>query len=268
MDAATPFSIPANCPVCFRPVSVEGDFLYCRHKTCPARLSGSVKVWVDRLGLLFWGNALIDSLTSESSEVKSVADLYRLTVEDLARHCSGVKMARKCWKVLHDNVDLPLEVILSALNIQNLGLATATDVVHAGFDNIETILNMTYEDLIKVPNVGDVTARQILAGISERRIVLEDLQTVVRVKTPGGGGLLKGAKICITGDVWAPRKAVQKMIIEAGGQAVDTVSKDTKFLVSDDSDSTSSKSQKAKKYGIPIINGLMLKSMLEEKEAC
>ena len=255
------FSIPSNCPVCFHPLSVEGDFLYCRHKRCPTRLFSDVKVWVDRLGLLHWGDSLIGSLT-DSGSISSVSDIYRLSVHDLEKHCSGPKMAKKCWGVLHENMSVPLEVVVSGLNIPNLGLATATDIVKAGFDTIEKICSLSMEQLVSVSNIGDITAAQIKAGLDLKRLLLEDFGNILDIK-PSTDGFLNGKKVCITGDVWAPRKAVQKLIVSAGGRAVDGVSKDTSLLVCDSIDSSSSKSKKAREYGVPIVRGADLKRILD-----
>jgi len=258
------FPVPSICPVCSHPLSVEGDFLYCRFKRCPTRLFGDVKVWVDRLGLLFWGDALINSLTNPDNpnSIKQVSDLYRMSVADLEEHCSGMKMARKCWKILHDNMSVPLEVVLAGLNISNLGLATATDIVKAGYDTIDKIRSITIEQLLAVPNIGEVTARQVKDGLDSKLGLLADLGTILDVSRPPSGPL-NGKKVCITGDVWAPRKAVQKMIVAAGGQAVDGVSKDTSLLVCDDLGSATAKSKRAAAYDVPIINGSDLKRILD-----
>jgi len=228
------------------------------------RLFGDVKVWVDRLGLLFWGDALIDSLTdpNNSHSVKSVADLYRMTIADLEEHCSGAKMAKKCWKVLHDSMSVPLEVILAGLNIPNLGLATATDIVRAGHDTVEKVAELTAEQLMVVPNIGQITADQIRTGLDAKASLLLELGTILDVSRPGSGPLA-GKKICITGEVWAPRKAVQKLIVAAGGQAADSVSKDTSLLVCDEAGSSSAKSKRAAAYGIPIVSGSDLKRILD-----
>jgi DNA ligase (NAD+) len=263
-DTLELFSIPSNCPVCSHPLSIEGDFLYCRFKRCPTRLFGDVKVWVDRLGLLFWGDALISSLTDpdKPNSIKSIVDLYRLSIADIEEHCSGAKMARKCWKVLHDNLSIPLEVVLAGLNIPNLGLATATDIVKAGHDTLIQVASLTTEQLLAIPNIGEVTARQIRDGLDLKSDMLVDLDKVLSIQRPISGPLT-GRKVCITGDVWAPRKAVQKMIVAAGGQAVDNVSKDTSLLVCDDAGSSSSKSKRAAAYGIPMIGGADLKKILD-----
>lgn len=260
------FTIPTECPACFHPTSIEGDFLYCRNKKCPTRLFSDLKVWVDRLGLLHWGDALLTSLSDSSKPgaVKSVADLYKLSETDLEDHCSGMKMARKCWKVLHDNMSIPPEVVLAGMNIPNLGLSTATDIVKAGYDTIDKVCSMSTGDLLTIPNIGAITANQIKSGIDAKAGLLAELDTLLSIK-PASTGPLSGKKICITGDVWAPRKAVQKMIVSAGGQAVDSVSKDTSALVCEASDSSSSKSKKAKQHNIPIISGADLKRILDEE---
>lgn len=260
------FQVPSNCPICSNPLDIEGDFLYCRSSECSSRLYGDLKVWIDRLGLLFWGDALIESLTDPDNQysIKSVVDIYKMSVEDLEVHCSGRKMAEKCWRVLHNNMEVPLEVILSGLNIPNLGLVTATDIVKSGFDTIEKIGCITLQQLVDIPNIGTVTANQIRSGLDVKGALLADLGSVLSVKSPSTGPLA-GKKVCITGDVWAPRKAVQKMIISAGGTAVNSVSKDTSILVCDNIDSSSAKSKRANEYGIPVISGNDLKMVLDGK---
>lgn len=233
------------------------------------RLFGAVKVWVDRLGLLHWGDALIESLTDPDNPhaIQCIGDLYRMSIADIQEHCSGPKMAKKCWQTLHDSMSVPLEVVLAGMNISNLGLATATDIVRAGHDTVDKVLALTVEQLQEVPNVGEITASQIRSGLDARHDTLLDLAAVLDIKSARSGPL-SGKKICITGDVWAPRKAVQKMVNAAGGQAVDSVSKDTAFLVCDDPASTSSKSKRAAAYGIPTISGADLKRILDGLATC
>lgn len=248
------FTVPDICPVCAGPLTIEGDFLYCRSKSCPAKLSGAIHIWIERLGLLYWGDALIDALTNvEPPIVNSIADLYGLSVEQIASCCSGIKMARKCYDILHGNRSIPLELLISALNINNLGTATATDIVQAGYDDIEKILDLKVEDLLAVPNIGEITAHQIFNGFQEKRQIIIELLKVISIKKVVGGKL-QGKLFCITGELSKPRKAIEKSIMEAGGIVKGTVSVTTSYLVTNDSDTTSSKMQKAKKYGVTVIN--------------
>lgn len=253
------FSIPDLCPVCSSPTFIEGDFLYCRSRKCPAKLSGSIRVWIERLGLLHWGDALVESLTE--SRIQNISDLYRLSVEDLIEYCSGQKMAQKCYDILHANKTVPIELLLSAINIPNLGISTATDIIQAGFDTVDKILAMTFDDLIKVPNVGEITARQIVDGLSDKRDMIIELSEVLSIQEPVDGSL-KGKSFCITGELSQPRKAVQKSILEAGGVVKTSVTASLSYLVTNDPDTTSSKMKKAQKYGIPIINEDKLNELL------
>jgi DNA ligase (NAD+) len=257
------FIIPDHCPSCSSPTCEVGDFLYCKSKSCPSKLSGDVKVWIKQLGLLHWGDALIDSLTDpDNPKVSSVADLYRLTVEDLANMCSGLKMAQKCHDVLHSNKLVTLELVLGSLNIPALGIGTATDIVQAGYDTIEKIFSLTFDNLIHVPNIGDITARQVCEGLLLKQNVLLDLSSVLDIRKPSNGPLA-GKTICITGELSMPRKSVEKMIMDVGGFPKGTVTKSTAYLVTNFPDTGSSKMANAKKFGISVISESDLLKMLK-----
>lgn len=262
IGASVPFPIPDSCPVCGGPAAEEGDFLYCRNRGCPAKLAGSVKVWVRQLGLLHWGDAVIDALTDpDNPKISSIADLYRLGQDDLAECCSGVKVAGKLLQSLHGNKRVSLETVLSGLNVPNLGISTATDIVRSGFDTPEKIVALTYEGLLKVPNVGEITARQVYDGIQERRALILDLASVLDVSQPEVGPLT-GKIFCITGELSRPRKAVEKAIVDAGGTVKGSVGSGTSFLVTNFPDTGSSKMKSARKHGVPVIDEASLMGMV------
>lgn len=257
------FNIPNLCPVCSGPTSMEGDFLFCRSKSCPGKLSGSVHVWINRLGLLYWGDALIDALTnSDNPKISSLADLYKLSVDDISTCCSGKKVAQKCYSILHDNKEITLELFIAGINIPNLGTSTATDIVHAGFDTVDKILSIGYDDLLKIPNIGEITARLVFDGIQERRETIIQLSEVLVIKKPSSGPL-KGCSFCITGSTSKPRKAVQKDIMDAGGIVKESVGAGLTYLVTNESkDFASAKMKKAEKLGIKIISESDLNNMI------
>lgn len=259
------FRIPEHCPICSGILSVEGQFLYCRNRGCPVQLSGSIKVWVKRLGLLHWGDALIDCLTDPGRpRVNSVADLYKLEPEELAECTSGLKMAKKCYDTLHANKAIKLELLIASLNIPNLAVATATDIVQAGYDTVEKVLALTQEQLLEVPNVGPITAHQVFDGLQERQHAILDLAKVLDIRGSGTGSL-SGKSFCITGATSKPRKAVQKMIMDAGGIIKDSVGKGVTYLVTNETDTMSKKMQNAKKYGTEVISESRLYEMMGEE---
>lgn len=247
------FPIPSFCPICSGNLTEEGQFLYCRSRSCPVQISGSVKVWIKRLGLLHWGDALVDALTDPvSPRVKTLADLYGLSVDDIAECCSGTKFAQKCWDVLHSNKKITVELLLASMNIPNLAVATATDIVSAGHDTVDKIVSLTYEDLLKVQNVGEKTARQIADGLEDRKDAILALSKVLDITVSVGP--LSGKSFCITGATSKPRKALEKEIMDRGGVVKSSVGAGLSFLVTNDADTTSSKMKNAKKHGTTVIS--------------
>ena len=69
------------------------------------------------------------------------------------------------------------------------------------------------------------------------------------------GSPVDGKTFVVTGDVhiFKNRKEVEVKIEELGGKLSGSVSKKTDYLINNDIESTSSKNQKAKTLGIPII---------------
>jgi DNA ligase (NAD+) len=254
------FRIPEFCPVCSGPTSVIGDFLYCTNTSCPSRLIGSLKVWIRNLGLLNIGDATIEAL-AELPSISSVADLYRLTIDDWTDCCSGRKMAEKCYAALHTNKSLPFELILASINIPNFGLSTATDLVTAGLDTVDKIVSAGFNELVSIPNIGEKTARQIQEGVLEKRELLFDLLEVLEIKKISGGPL-QGKSVCITGDLSKPRKTVQKMIMDAGGTIQTSVSKGTTYLVTNETDTSSKKMKSARKNGTIVISEQQLLDLM------
>lgn len=264
-EAPELFPAPEYCPACSSPVVSRGDFLYCDDRGCPEKLSGAVRVWVRNLGLLHIGDATIDKLTDPADpKVRSVADLYRLDVDAWSDCCSGPKMGQKCHLSLHSNRSLALELVLASLTIPNFGLSTARDFVQSGFNTVQKALSASYDDILKVPNVGEKTARSIQEGLIARRDLLLDLESVLQISGPSssGSGPLAGKTVCITGELSRPRKAVEKMILDAGGFPSSSVTKTTSYLVTNDPDTGSKKMQSAKKHGIPVIGEQDLYSLL------
>ncbi len=250
MEQRTYFKIPETCPLCGQTTVVKGQFLYCCFESCPGQLFGTLKSWIQKRNILLWGDSLLQSLVHNNA-VQGIADLYRLEPEDIAMHCSGIKVANKCYRTLHAQKDMTLDAFLSSLNIPNFGPSTASDVVQAGFDSIEKVLGMSVDDLIGVENIGSITALKIRSGLSQKKDEIADLITVINIKKPGS--ILKGISFCITGTTSKPRSQIEKMVIDNGG-FVKSVGSGLSYLITNDLNSTSSKMTKAKKYGTKIIS--------------
>ena len=66
-------------------------------------------------------------------------------------------------------------------------------------------------------------------------------------------GLLTVKSFCFTGELVTMKRAdAEKLVKENGGTTKSSVTKDLSYLVTNDTESGSSKNQKAQKFGIPI----------------
>jgi len=250
------FLAPNSCNTCGHKTEESGCFLVCPNRECSSRSSGSIKVWVNKLGILNWGDSLIDSLASSRNPltVLTVPDIYRLSVEDIALHCSGVKHAKKCYDSLHSQKSITLDLVLSSLNIPNLGLSTSTDIINSGFDSVDKISNITESDLSKIPNIGEKSSKDLYSGLMDKISILKDLESVIEIKSRISGPL-SNRSFCITGSTSTPRKTLQKMIIDNGGTVKETVVSGLTYLITNEDINSfaSDKVKKAKKYKTNIL---------------
>ncbi len=125
----TPFHMPTHCPVCHGEiVRVEGEAASrCVNTNCPARLKESILHFASRgvMDIDGMGEVLVNQLVDRGL-VKSIADLYDLTVDDLA----GLeRMAEKSAQKVKDNIDASVKKslprLLNGLGIPFVGERTA-----------------------------------------------------------------------------------------------------------------------------------------------
>lgn len=249
--------IPEECPECGSDdLSWDGEYLVCDSMECPAQTAGKLKAWIDALGILDWGDFILNKLVEEGM-VESPADLYELQPEEMASLKDkgdkklGMKTANKLTDKLHSNKEMLLEDFLGGLRIPMCRQKTFQMLIEAGHDSLEDILSLSKRELKKVDGIGDKKAKMLREGLSNHESLIEDLLEHIEIEEASGG--LEGKNICITGSLSKTRSEVKQDIKEAGG-TYKGMSKKVDYLVSADPNSGSSKLNKADKYDIPVIS--------------
>lgn len=251
-----PLQVPTHCPECGHPVKWEGEFLVCPNsRRCPAQIAGAIKIWIKKLGILDWGDSLIEALCAEGL-VEEIPDLYSLTKEQIATlELSGRRVggstAERVLKNLHDKKNLSLSAFIGSLNIPMIARSMTKTIVMAGFDTLEKMADASIEDISDIDGVGQVKAESFVDGLQGRIPLIQRLlKAGIEIKGPAEGPL-KGKNICMTG-FRDPEMA--EAIEDAGGAVKSGVSRKVHYLVAQDVQSTSGKAKKARSYDIPILS--------------
>ena len=259
-ENAQPYHLPAHCPVCGAPTArdAEGAFLRCTGAECPAQLSRNIAHFVSRdaMDIDGLGSAIVDGLI-EKGLIKSPADIYYLTLEDISSLWkSGSTAAKKLLASIEESKQQDVSRLIFALGIRQVG-AKAGKVLASHFGSLDKLMAASLEELTEVPDVGAVTAENIVdwfaqpqsAHLVERLrqagVNFESKRVITDARFAGKTFVLTGALTKFTRD-----EATEKIEL-LGGKASGSVSKKTSFVVV--GENAGSKERKARELGIPIL---------------
>lgn len=270
------FGLPDKCPVCGSPVIREEGKVVARCSGglfCPAQRKEAVRHFASRraLDIEGLGTKLVDQLV-ERGLVETVADLYRLTLDELV---SLERLAQKsAGNVLHaieKSKSTTLARFLYALGIPEVGEATAQTLA-AHFGTLESLMEADQEDLEAVPDIGPVAGLNIATFFaqSHNREVIQALRAAgvhwPEVAEGAGPGPLDGQTFVLTGALDSlTREEAKERLQGLGAKVTDSVSsKTTCVVVGRD---PGSKLDKAKQLGIKVRDEASLLDLLEQKGA-
>ena len=263
------FQMPDRCPVCSEPVvRAEGEVARrCINPDCPARLKESVLHFASRgvMDIDGMGEVLVDQLVDRGL-VKSIADIYELTAEQLAGlERMGAKSAERIMVGVAASRQKSLPRLLNGLGIAFVGERTA-QILADTFGGLDAIAQTPLEALQTANEVGPKVAQSIRSYFDSPH----NQQLVERLRKAGlcfsheavikTGGPLAGFTFVITGTLPSLSREQAKMLIEdAGGKVTDSVSKKTNYLVA--GQEAGSKLAKAQSLGVPVLSEEQLRDM-------
>ncbi len=245
---------PEACPSCGGKTEFVGEFLMCTNVgECPAQTEGRIKRYVKALKILDWGDILIEKLVAKGL-VKNVADLYRLSEEDLSSlERMGKKSAQNVRKNLLDKNPIPIEDLLGALSIRLCAQSTLKLAVDAGYDTVAKLKDVTVTQLQAIEGFGPERSEALVAWFKKYPTYVDDILAAgVKIQHRIKGNLT-GKSFCFTGTSTRPRAELEDMAKAAGGEVKTTVSKKLTYLVTPGGGWTSTKVQAAKKNGTHCI---------------
>ena len=193
----------------------------------------------------------------EAGLVNDLADIYRLTKDDLLRLERFAEIsAQKLIDAIAAKKQPALERFLFGLGIRHVGTQTAIDLANH-FESIEKLSQATIDELREVDGVGEIVAESIMAWFADEDNVwllkkFADLGVTPQFTKKSGS--LTGQSFVITGALQSMgRDAAAEKIRNLGGTFQTAVAKDTTYLVAGGKVGAS-KLKKAEQYGTKIID--------------
>lgn len=260
---------PTVCPACGFPLQEVGANLYCVNaENCRPQIVARLSHYCEKGACDIEGlsdktvNLMVDKL-----DVRSVADLYRLTKEQLLT-LEGFKdkKAQNVVDAVEKSKNVALPQFIYALGLDNVGTVTAKDLA-AMFCSVDNLQKATMEQLTSIDGIGDVVAEGIVQYFKES----QNLEIIRQLKEAGINpqmhlqekkGPFLGKKVVLTGSLsHYTRSEASKIIESLGGEVSSTVSKTVNLVVA--GEDAGSKLQKAQSLGIEIIDEQQFDSIVK-----
>lgn len=259
-------TIPKVCPICGKELTIKDDnnieVLYCTNAECDGKLSQKINHYCSKArGLDIKGLSLmtIEKLI-EWGWLNSIEDIYSLKrhkEEWIKKPGFGEKSVTNILVAIENSKICEWNIFISALGIPLISIGVSKELAKI-FSNYND-----FRQFIKNPNTSFASfdgfgeemnnaLKNFNYNEADRIMKLLSFKEKTNKKNEKK---LKDKIIVITGKLKTVknRQELINLIEENGGKVSSSVTSKTSFLINNDIASQSSKNQKAKSLGIPII---------------
>lgn len=271
---------PNSCPACGGAIEIHNEngskTLHCCNDNCKAKLLGKIVHAASRNALNIDGlsESTIDKFINHGW-VASIRDIYYL--KEYADKISlinglGKKSVKKLLEEIENSRNTTLDRFLYALSIPLIGKSASKDIARVcnySFDSFIMEMDMKSGKTFKeLEGFGPEMIKSLTTWWNKNNGSADELADEFNFEIPLQNNKsvdLMGKTFVITGSLshFSNRDEAKERIEVLGGKVSGSVSAKTSYLVNNDLNSTSSKNQKAKSLGIPIINEEDLLKILE-----
>ena len=265
-NSGVAITIPEVCPICGGEVQIiDNDgvkVLMCSNQGGEGKLINRLDHFCGKKGLDIKGlsKATLEKLITWGwiADISDIMALINHRNEWIKKPGFGVKSVDKILDAIADAKYTTLEAFISTLGIPLVGRTVSKELVKY-IDTYEEFRQMAedkfdfsvYDGFAEsktsaIWNFDFTEADKVYPYLSfrEKESVKEEVMSC------------ENLKVVITGKLtqFKNRTAFKDCIEEHGGKVVETVSKNVNYLINNDTESSSTKNQSAKKFGVPIIS--------------
>lgn len=244
--------IPTVCPHCNVTLITSGVELRCTNTKCKGQSLLKVTDFIVKIGI-------------ENVSTKSLENFGVITFTDLfswrpdSNYKSQVKFYDEIIKKIFNNSKVN---IFTTLDFDGVGSKVINKLIEAfGFDNV---INGRIDINGPLPKgIKETTINNFFIPLQDNKLIFDTIisderysEPQIQKSTVNSTNLpLVGKSYCFTGSLnTMTRPDAQKRVEELGGKSASGISKTLTYLVTNDTESGSSKNQKAKLLGVKIID--------------
>lgn len=245
------FSLPETCPKCGKEPSWNGVHLQCTNPECLNNDIQDVLIWfkhivpTDGLGDTLILKFLEEIFGEDNISIEKIYSHGPLTTVESGKYVK-LDLFVETFNRLFTN-EVELSDAIEALNIPRFGHITSIkaaeypEVIQAAM-NDEDIPHTVYQ-------LGDANSSSLVENKNKfKRLKFIENQIDWTVDNSSSK-----EDVCITGKLSVKRPIFEELVKKAGFNPVSSVKSDTKYLITDDPNSGSSKNKAADKYGVEKI---------------
>jgi len=198
------------------------------------------------------------NLLVDSGLVKNLSDLYRLDAAKVSQLERFAEVsANKLISAIEKSKTAPLAKFITALGIRHVGVQTAITLANR-FKSLSLLIDATADDLLSIPDIGQVVAESILAYFADE----DNLKQLQEMRELGVNPFydtqtikpLSSQSYVVTGTLSEmSRDEAEAKLRELGATVTGSVTKHTTALIVGEKPG-GSKTMKAEKLGIPVMH--------------
>ena len=265
------FEMPKVCPVCGSPaIREEGEaYVRCIGAECKARNLRNIIHFASKEGMNIegLGEKIVEQLYNNGL-IETIADIYYLKQEDIETlKKDGKKFAKNLIDAIEKSKTNNLDRFICAIGIRHIGTKSAKTLAKK-FKSIDSLINVSLEELIETDDVGEITAKSIYNFFKQEQTIdlIGKLKNVnvnmILNENENTDNRFEGKVFVLTGSLESyTRDESSKIIEEFGGKTSSSVSKKTDYVLA--GEEAGSKLIKAENLGIKIISEQEFKEMIK-----
>ena len=265
------FERPKVCPVCGAPaVREEGEAaLRCTGIECPAKSLRTIIHFASReaMNIDGLGYKIIEQLI-EKGLISNIADIYTLTLEDVASlKKNGTKFAQNLIDSIENSKQNDLYRLIAALGIRHVGVKGAK-ILAKKYKTMENLMKASFESLALVEDIGEITADSIYTFLKNDQTIdlinrLEKSGVNMKaIEDENADNRFEGKTFVLTGSLEKyTRQEASDIIEKFGGKVSGSVSKKTSYVLA--GEEAGSKLTKAQNLEIDIISEEQFEEMVK-----